>query len=92
MSFHGGLIGILLAGAYVTRRLRIPFLTLADIGAVAAPIGFFLGRLANFVNDELWGRATTVPWAMVFPNDRRPCRGTRRSSTRPGSRESCCSP
>jgi phosphatidylglycerol:prolipoprotein diacylglycerol transferase len=68
MSFHGGLAGIMLAGVWVSRRLRIPFLTLCDIGAVAAPLGFGFGRLANFVNDELWGRVATVPWAMVFPS------------------------
>jgi phosphatidylglycerol:prolipoprotein diacylglycerol transferase len=68
MSFHGGLAGIMLAGVWVSRRLMIPFLTLCDIGAVAAPLGFGFGRLANFVNDELWGRVATVPWAMVFPS------------------------
>lgn len=68
MSFHGGLAGILLAGVLVSRRMRVPFLTLCDIGAIAAPLGFGLGRLANFVNDELWGRVSSVPWAMVFPN------------------------
>jgi len=67
MSFHGGLAGILLAGVVVSRRLKVPFLTLCDIGAIAAPLGFGLGRLANFVNDELWGRVSDVPWAMVFP-------------------------
>ncbi len=67
MSFHGGLAGIMLAGVFVARRLGVPFLRLCDIGAVAAPLGFGLGRLANFVNGELWGRVTTVPWAMVFP-------------------------
>lgn len=68
MSFHGGLVGILLAGAWVAWRYRVPFLRLCDVGAVAAPIGLFLGRLANFINDELWGRVTTVPWGVVFPN------------------------
>jgi phosphatidylglycerol:prolipoprotein diacylglycerol transferase len=67
MSFHGGLIGILVAGAVMSRRLKLPFLTICDIGSVAAPAGFFFGRLANFVNDELWGRPASVPWAMVFP-------------------------
>lgn len=67
MSFHGGLAGIMLAGVFVSRALRVPFLRLCDIGAVAAPLGFGLGRLANFVNDELWGRVSTAPWAMVFP-------------------------
>jgi phosphatidylglycerol:prolipoprotein diacylglycerol transferase len=68
MSFHGGLAGILLAGVVVSRRLHVPYLVLCDIGAIAAPLGFALGRLANFVNDELWGRVSTVPWAMVFPS------------------------
>jgi phosphatidylglycerol:prolipoprotein diacylglycerol transferase len=68
MSFHGGLAGILLAGVWVSRHYRVSFLRLCDIGAMAAPIGFFFGRLANFVNDELWGRVTTVPWGVVFPN------------------------
>jgi len=67
MSFHGGLAGILIAGLVMEPRLKLPRLTLYDIGAVGAPIGFGLGRLANFVNGELWGRTTDVPWAMVFP-------------------------
>lgn len=67
MSFHGGLIGILIAGFVLARTLKIPWLTLADLGAVAAPIGLFFGRLANFINAELWGRVSDVPWAMVFP-------------------------
>lgn len=67
MSFHGGLVGIVLAGVAVSRRLGIPLLALCDMGAVAAPMGFGLGRLANFVNGELWGRVADVPWAMVFP-------------------------
>lgn len=67
MSFHGGLVGVLLAGAILARSLHMPWLTLCDIGAVGAPIGLFLGRIANFINDELWGRVTNVPWAMVFP-------------------------
>lgn len=67
MSFHGGLIGIMVAGVVVSRVLGIPLLTLWDLGAVGAPIGLGLGRLANFVNGELWGRVSTAPWAMVFP-------------------------
>jgi len=67
MSFHGGLAGILIAGAIVSWRMGIPWLTLCDIGSVGAPIGIFFGRLANFVNDELWGRVTTAPWGIVFP-------------------------
>jgi phosphatidylglycerol---prolipoprotein diacylglyceryl transferase len=67
MSFHGGLVGILLAGVWVSHHYKVPFLTLCDIGAVGAPAGLLFGRLANFVNGELWGRVTTVPWGIVFP-------------------------
>ncbi|MBN2404049.1 MAG: prolipoprotein diacylglyceryl transferase [Coriobacteriia bacterium] len=67
MSFHGGLVGILFAGWLISRRVDVPFLRLADMGAVGAPIGLFLGRLGNFVNGELWGRTTDVAWAMVPP-------------------------
>jgi len=67
MSLHGGLAGILVAGAIVAASMRVPFLTITDLGAVGAPVGLFLGRLANFVNGELWGRTTTVPWGIVFP-------------------------
>jgi phosphatidylglycerol:prolipoprotein diacylglycerol transferase len=68
MSFHGGLIGILVAAAFVALWMRIPWLTLCDIGSVGAPIGIFFGRIANFINQELWGRVTTVPWGVVFPS------------------------
>jgi phosphatidylglycerol:prolipoprotein diacylglycerol transferase len=67
MSWHGGLIGLLAAGVLVSVTMRIPWLTLCDLGAIAAPIGFALGRTANFVNGELWGRVTDVPWGVVFP-------------------------
>ncbi len=67
MSFHGGLVGILLAAAVMSRYLKVPFLRLCDAGAVGAPAGLLFGRLANFVNGELWGRPSDVPWAMVFP-------------------------
>lgn len=67
MSFHGGLAGILIAAWVESRRKPVTFLRLCDIGAVGAPIGIFFGRLANFVNGELWGRPTTLPWGMVFP-------------------------
>lgn len=67
MSFHGGLIGIMVAGYVVSRILGIPWLRLCDLGALGAPIGLGLGRLANFANAELWGRATDVPWGVVFP-------------------------
>ncbi|MEG1493573.1 MAG: prolipoprotein diacylglyceryl transferase [Gordonibacter sp.] len=66
MSFHGGLVGALLAGVVAARLTHIPYLTLADLGCVAAPIGLFFGRLANFVNGELWGAPTDLPWGVVF--------------------------
>jgi phosphatidylglycerol---prolipoprotein diacylglyceryl transferase len=68
MSFHGGVIGCILAIVLFARRRHIPVLSLADVTAAVAPIGLFLGRLANFVNGELWGRPTDVPWAMIFPH------------------------
>ncbi len=67
MSFHGGLIGVALAVVLFARARRVPVLALSDIVACAAPIGLFLGRLANFINGELFGRPSEVPWAMVFP-------------------------
>lgn len=67
MSWHGGFVGILLAGVLLSRRLGVPFATLADMAAIGAPVGLFFGRVANFINGELWGRVTDVPWAMVFP-------------------------
>ncbi len=68
MSFHGGLAGIMLAGWFIARRKGISPLALFDLGAVGAPLGIFFGRLANFVNGELWGRPTDLPWGMVFPS------------------------
>ena len=68
MSFHGGFAGVILALVLFTRLKRIPLLQAGDAVALAAPAGLFLGRLANFINGELWGRVTDVPWAMVFPN------------------------
>jgi phosphatidylglycerol:prolipoprotein diacylglycerol transferase len=67
MSFHGGLLGVILAGWIFCRRRRLPKAVFADILCCAAPIGLCLGRIANFINGELAGRVTTVPWAMVFP-------------------------
>ena len=68
MSFHGGLCGVVLAAALFAWRRGIPWLALGDLVSAAAPIGLFFGRLANFVNGELWGRPTAVPWGMVFPD------------------------
>jgi phosphatidylglycerol:prolipoprotein diacylglycerol transferase len=70
MSFHGGLIGVLIAIAFVTRSGNLSFLRVCDYIAVNVPMGMFLGRLANFNNGELWGRPSDVPWAMVFPDPR----------------------
>jgi len=67
MSFHGGFLGVVLAVYLFSRFKRISFLSLSDITCAVTPIGLFLGRIANFVNGELWGRASDVPWAMVFP-------------------------
>ena len=66
MSFHGGLVGALLAGILAAKLTGIPYLTLADMGSIVAPIGLFLGRCANFVNGELWGDFTDLPWGVVF--------------------------
>jgi phosphatidylglycerol:prolipoprotein diacylglycerol transferase len=68
MSFHGGALGVSTAIILFARRRRLPIFALADIVIEAVPIGLFFGRIANFINDELWGRQTTVPWAVVFPN------------------------
>ena len=68
MSFHGGLAGVIVAMWLFARRFEIPYLKLTDLLAVVAPIGLFFGRVANFINGELWGRAAEVPWAMVFPS------------------------
>jgi phosphatidylglycerol:prolipoprotein diacylglycerol transferase len=68
MSFHGGLVGVILGIVLFARTRNLPVLEVADVAAAVAPLGLFLGRLANFINGELWGRASDVPWAMVFPN------------------------
>lgn len=67
MSFHGGLIGTTIAMILFARRNGIPVWSLFDIIASVAPVGLFFGRIANFINGELWGRITDVPWAVVFP-------------------------
>lgn len=66
MSFHGGLIGALIGGIVAAWLTGIPYLTLADMGVIVAPIGLFLGRCANFINGELWGAPTDLPWGVVF--------------------------
>ena len=67
MSFHGGLLGVVLAVWLFCRRHKLALLSVADLVCAFAPMGLFFGRLANFVNGELWGRVTDVPWAMIFP-------------------------
>lgn len=70
MSFHGGFLGCVVAVMWFARRNGIPILSLGDVVTAVGPIGLFLGRLANFINSELWGRVTdpSLPWGVVFPN------------------------
>ena len=77
MSFHGGFLGCVLAVVLFAWKRGISFLSLGDLTCAAAPIGICLGRIANFVNGELWGRPSDVPWAMVFPGRRTRCRAIR---------------
>jgi phosphatidylglycerol:prolipoprotein diacylglycerol transferase len=67
MSFHGGLLGVIVAIVLFCRRRKLSILSVGDVVAAATPIGLGLGRLGNFINGELWGRVTDVPWAMIFP-------------------------
>ena len=67
MAFHGGLAGAAIAGWLFSRRQKVPPLALGDAMALVAPIGIFLGRIANFINAELWGSPTTMPWGVIFP-------------------------
>lgn len=69
MSFHGGFLGVVVALLIYGRRHGMTLDRLLDLGAAATPVGLGLGRLANFINGELYGRAGDVPWAMIFPND-----------------------
>lgn len=67
MSFHGGFLGFFLIGAWYVRKHGHSVLEMADLIAPIGPLGLFLGRIGNFINGELWGRVTDVPWGMVFP-------------------------
>lgn len=68
MSFHGGVLGVIGAVYLFSRKINYKFLGLTDLIVLYAPIGIFCGRIANFINDELWGRISDVPWAVKFPN------------------------
>jgi phosphatidylglycerol:prolipoprotein diacylglycerol transferase len=70
MSFHGGLIGVLIVGILFSWKNKKSFLKIADLFIVTAPIGLGFGRIGNFINGELYGRVTQVPWAMIFPTDK----------------------
>lgn len=67
MSFHGGLLGVIVAMAWFAHKTQRGFFQVADFIAPLTPLGLLAGRLGNFINQELWGRATDLPWAMVFP-------------------------
>jgi phosphatidylglycerol---prolipoprotein diacylglyceryl transferase len=67
MSFHGGLIGVLVAGLWWSRRHKLKFFDTVDFVAPIVPVGLCLGRFGNFINGELWGKPGSVPWAMIFP-------------------------
>jgi phosphatidylglycerol---prolipoprotein diacylglyceryl transferase len=68
MSFHGGLMGVILAAWIFARSRGVSFLEIVDALAIVTPIGLFFGRIANFINGELWGRPTDLPWAVIFPH------------------------
>ncbi len=68
MASHGGFIGVILALAWFARRRKIPFLQLGDLIVSVVPLGLLFGRIANFINGELWGKPATVPWAVIFLN------------------------
>jgi len=68
MSFHGGLLGVIIATMFFSKIKKINFLIFTDIISCAAPIGLMLGRIANFINGELFGKVSTLPWAIIFPN------------------------
>ncbi len=68
MSFHGGLLGVVISIFIFSKKRGVNFFRFADIVSCVAPIGIFLGRMANFINGELYGKVSTLPWAVIFPN------------------------
>jgi phosphatidylglycerol:prolipoprotein diacylglycerol transferase len=67
LAFHGGLAGIMIGAAIVCRKYKLSWLRLVDVLSTVGPVGLGLGRIGNFINGELWGRVSDVPWAMIFP-------------------------
>lgn len=68
MSFHGGLLGVILALFLFSKKIKVSFMQIADFVAPVAPLGLFFGRMGNFINQELWGKTTDLPWGVVFTN------------------------
>ena len=68
MSFHGGLLGVIISIIIFSKKTKTNFFKFADVVSCVAPIGIFLGRIANFINGELYGKISTLPWAIIFPN------------------------
>lgn len=68
LAFHGGFLGVVLGTLFAAKKYKMPWLRLTDVCALAAPLGLGFGRIANFINGELWGRVTNAPWGMIFPN------------------------
>ena len=69
MSFHGGLLGVIISIIIFSKKTNVNFFKLADIVSCIAPIGIFFGRIANFINGELYGKISALPWAIIFPNE-----------------------
>jgi phosphatidylglycerol:prolipoprotein diacylglycerol transferase len=74
MSFHGGLAGVIVSGIFFCRRYGFSFYEVADVAVISVPVGLGLGRIGNFINGELYGRPTDVPWCMIFPQGGDVCR------------------